>query len=160
MDVLKADPGNTEAILGVTASLLNLGRYDEAAKILSSVNEAAAKYIDAQLLLCDLYIRRMIPLTLQNVQHAAEAVNALAGRTEDPRYYLARGDVYRAAWQLYQSKNIPTNTALAGIKMVTRATLGAAAAESYAQYLRHAAQPANREVIVRRKFEVAPWRLL
>ncbi|HEY7419383.1 MAG TPA: tetratricopeptide repeat protein, partial [Ktedonobacteraceae bacterium] len=84
LSVLKADPGNTDAILGVTTSLLNLQRWDEAAQILSSVSEAAAKYIDAQLLLCDLYLTRMKPLGLLNVQRAAHVVHTLEGRTEDP----------------------------------------------------------------------------
>ncbi len=58
--VLKADPSNTEAILGITDSLLNLQRWDEATRVLSGVSEAAAKYVDAQLLLCDLYLNRLV----------------------------------------------------------------------------------------------------
>ena len=160
MGVLKADPSNTEAILGVTDSLLNLQRYDEAAQMLSSVNESAAKYIDAQLLLCDLYISRMKPLSLQNVQRAAEAVKALGGRTEDARYYLARAEVYHAAWRLFRNQKIPAGTSLAGVAIPGPRVLGEFAEESYAQYLRHANRPANREAIVRQKFAVAPWRLL
>lgn len=159
-DVLKADPGNTEAILGVTDSLLNLQRWDEAAKILSSVNEAAARYIDAQLLLCELYIRRMTPLTLPNLQRAAEAVQSLAGRTEDPRYYLARGDVYRAAWQAFRTQPVPPKTTIAGVPNPSPRALSKVAEESYIQYLRRTEHPANREEIVRRRFEVAPWSLI
>ncbi|MEI4884192.1 tetratricopeptide repeat protein, partial [Klebsiella pneumoniae] len=48
--VLIANPGDTEAIMGITASLTNLQRWDEAAKVLRGVSEAAAKYVDAQLL--------------------------------------------------------------------------------------------------------------
>ena len=158
--VLKSDPGNTEAILGITNSLLNLQRWDEAVKVLSGVSEAAAKYVDAQLLLCDVYLNRITPLTVQNIQHASQAVHMLAGRTEDPRYYLARGDVYRAAWQLAHRQKLPANITIAGVPDTTTRTLGLAAEENYAQYLRRVQHPANREVIIRRKFEVAPWRLL
>lgn len=158
--VLKADPGNTEAVLGVTGSLLNLQRWDEAARVLNSINEAAAKYVEAQLMLCDLYLSRMVPLTPQNVQSASQAVNGLDGRTEDPRYYLARGDVYRVAYGLARAKQLPSTSKIAGVTDLRPATLGQAAEESYHEYLRRARKPANRETIVRRKFEVAPWRLL
>ncbi len=156
--ILKADPGNTDAILGVTNSYLNLQCWDEAAQVLSSVSEAAAKYIDAQLLLCDLYINRMTPLSLQNVERASHAVQTLSGRTEDARYYLIRGDIYRAAWQLARQQKLPAKTAIMGVPDAQPRTLGSAAEESYRQYLLRASQPDNREAIVRRKLEVAPWR--
>jgi serine/threonine-protein kinase PknG len=156
--VLKADPGNVEAILGATNALLNQKRWDEAAQLLNSVNESAARFVEAQLLLIDLYLNRMNPLTPQNVQHAAEAMKALSGRTEDPRYYLARADIYRAAWQLARKKQFPANTPLAGVPDTRVRTLGRASEESYQQYLRRAEHPTNREDIVRRKLAVAPWR--
>ncbi|GCE13629.1 protein kinase domain-containing protein [Tengunoibacter tsumagoiensis] len=158
--VLKADPGNTEAILGVTMSLLNLQRWDEAARVLSSVNEAAAKYIDARLLLCELYLSRMTPLTPQNVESAAQAVHGLEGRTEDPRYYLARADVYQAAWKLARRQQLPAAVQIAGVANNQVRTLGIAAEESYQEYLRRAKQPKDRESVVRRKNRVAPWRWL
>lgn len=158
-DVLKADPGNTEAILGLTDSLLNLQRWDEVTRVLSSVSEAAARYVDAQLLLCDLYLHRITPLTASNIEHAAQAIHALAGRTEDARYYLARGDVYRAAWQLARSHQLPAHITLAGVPDTHPKTLGAEAEENYRQYLRREQHPAEREHVVRRALEVAPWRL-
>jgi len=158
--VLKADPGNVEAILGATNALLNQQRWDEAAQLLSSVNESAARFVEAQLLLIDLYLHRMSPLTPQNVQHAAEAMQALSGRTEDSRYYLARGDIYRSAWQLARKKQFVANTSIAGVPNTQVRTLGLAAEESYQQYLRREEHPTNREDIVRRKLEVAPWRWL
>ncbi len=157
--VLKADPGNTDAILGVTNSYLNLKRLDDAAQVLSGVSEAAAKYVDAQLLLCDLYINRMQPLSLQNVERASHAVETLSGRTEDARYYLIRGDIYRAAWQLARQQKLPDKADIAGVPDARQRTLGLAAEESYKQYLQRASQPDNRETIVRHKLEVAPWRL-
>jgi serine/threonine-protein kinase PknG len=158
-DVLKADPGNIEAILGMTTTLLNLQRWDEVARVLSGVSEVAAKYIEAQLMLCDLFLNRMTPLTPQNVLRAAQAVHALSGRTEDSRYYLARGDVYRAARQLARAKQLPTTMSLPGLPDTSERSLSLAAEESYTQYLRAAQNPPNREEIVRRRFEVAPWRL-
>lgn len=111
-------------------------------------------------MLCDLYLSRMVPLTPQNVQSASQAVSGLDGRTEDPRYYLARGDVYRVAYGLARAKQLPSTSKIAGVTDLRPATLGQAAEESYHEYLRRARKPANRETIVRRKFEVAPWRLL
>lgn len=157
-DLLKADPGNTDAILGLTDSLLSLERWDEATKVLRDVSEEAAKFVDAQLLLCDLYLNRIAPLTVQNIEHASQAVHALAGRTEDARYYLARGDVYRAAWQLARARQLPANITIAGISQTNPRALGLAAEESYRQYLRREQYPADRETVVRRALEVAPWR--
>jgi serine/threonine-protein kinase PknG len=158
--VLKADPGNVEAILGATNALLNQNRWDEAAQLLNSVNESAARFVEAQLLLIDLYLNRMSPLIPQNVQHAAEAMQALSGRTEDARYYLARGDIYRAAWQMARKKQLASTITIAGVPNTRAKTLGRAAEESYQQYLRREAHPTNREAIVRRKLAVAPWRWL
>ncbi|HZR38582.1 MAG TPA: tetratricopeptide repeat protein [Ktedonobacteraceae bacterium] len=158
-DVLRADPGNTDAVLGLTDSLLNLQRWDEATRVLSGVSEAAAKYVDAQLLLCDLYLNRIMPLTVQNIEQASHAIHALEGRTEDARYYLARGDVYRAAWQLARAHQLPAHITIAGVSDSHPRVLGAAAEESYRQYLRREQYPADREVVVRRALEVAPWRL-
>lgn len=159
-DVLKADPGNTEAILGLTSSLLNLQHWDEVAQVLSGVSEAAAKYVDAQLLLCDLYLNKIAPLTAHNIERASQAVHVLAGRTEDARYYLARGDVYRAAWQLARANQLPANTTIAGVTSTNPRILGTAAAEGYRQYLRREQYPKNREAVVRHALEVTPWRFL
>lgn len=98
--VLKADPGNTEAVLGATDALLHQKNWDEATKLLKSVNEAVARFVEAHLLLCTVYLQYMLPLSAQTIAQAAQAVQVLSGKTEDSRYYLARGDVYHAAWQL------------------------------------------------------------
>ncbi|MBV9712082.1 MAG: tetratricopeptide repeat protein, partial [Ktedonobacteraceae bacterium] len=143
--VLKADPGNTDAILGVTNSFLNLKRWDDAAQVLSSVSEAAAKYVDAQLLLCDLYINRMTPLSMQNVERASHAVQTLSGRTEDARYFLIRGDIYRAAWQLARQQKLPPKADIAGISNISPRALGSAAEESYKQYLLRTQPSTDRE---------------
>jgi serine/threonine-protein kinase PknG len=156
--VLKADPGNTDAILGVTESLLNLQRWDEAARILQSVNEAAAKYIEAQLMLCDLYLTRMQPLSATNVERAAQVVHGLNGRTEDARYFLIRADVYRAAWQLAKKRQLAVKK-LEGVRDTSPRTLGSTAQQSYQEYLQREQKPLNREMIVRHKLQVAPWRL-
>jgi serine/threonine-protein kinase PknG len=156
--VLKADPGNIDAILGITDALLNLQQWKEVANVLNGVSEAAAKYVDAQLLLCDLYLNRIKPLTSQNVAQASHTVTLLAGRTQDARYYLAKGDVYRAAWQLARTNKLSSQVTIAGVESHSPQALGAAAEESYREYLRREQHPADREVIIRRALEVAPWR--
>jgi serine/threonine-protein kinase PknG len=157
--VLRADPGNTDAIFGLTQSLFSLTEWEEAVKVLEGVSQAAARYVDAQLLLCDLYLKKMTPLSTQRAEQAALVVGALEGHTEDPRYYLARGDVYRALWQLAQEKRLSSRLAIPGLSDTRPQTLGAIAEASYKEYLRREAHPADREAILRRKFEVAPWRL-
>lgn len=157
--VLKADPSNTDAILGVTNSLLNLQQWDDATRVLSGVSESVAKYVDAQLLLADLYLNRIAPLTGKNIEHAAHAVETLAGRIEDARYYLARGDVYNAAWQLARTQQLPPDITIEGVPTTTIGALGAAAEASYKEYLRRELHPAEREAVVRRSLKVAAWRL-
>jgi serine/threonine-protein kinase PknG len=155
--VLKADPGNTDALLGAADSLFSLSRWDDAAQLLSSVNEAAARYVDAQLLLIDLYLTRMQPLLDRNILRAAEVVTTLEGRTEDSRYYLTRGDVYRAAWRLAKKHAFSAGTHIAGVADCQPRTLGHMAEQGYREYLRRNANPPNREQTVRHKLEVAPW---
>ncbi|BCL84258.1 serine/threonine-protein kinase [Ktedonobacteria bacterium brp13] len=157
--VLKADPSNTDAILGVTNSLLNLQQWDEVTRVLSGVSESVAKYVDAQLLLADLYLNRITPLTSKNIEYAAQAVEALAGRTEDARYYLARGDVYNSAWQLARTHQLSPDITIEGIPATAIGALGAAAETSYKEYLRRELHPADREAVVRRSLKVAAWRL-
>lgn len=158
--VIRADSGNTDAILGVTRSLIKLGHWDEAAKVLNSVNESAARYMEAQMLLCDLYLTHIVPLSAQNVQLASDAIYSLHGRTDDPRYYLVGAEVYQAAWKLAKERKLSASTKIAGVANNQPATLGAAAEKNYAEYLRRERHPANREEIVRRKLAVAPWRLI
>ncbi|HEY7124490.1 MAG TPA: tetratricopeptide repeat protein [Ktedonobacterales bacterium] len=157
--VLKADSGHTEAIFGLTDSLVKLERWDEAVHVLSNVSEATARYVDAQLLLCKLYVTHMTPLTVPHAEQAAQVIAALAGHTEDPRFYLTRGDVYRALWQLAQQGKLPSKTKVPGLPDANWRTLGSAAEASYVEYLHRETHPANRETVVRCKFEVAPWRL-
>jgi hypothetical protein len=107
--------------------LLNLQRWDEAAQVLRGVSEAAGKYVDAQLLLCDLYLNQIAPLTIQNIEHASQAVYVLAGRTEDARYYLVRGEVYRAVWQLARARQLPPHVTIAGVSDINPRALGLAA---------------------------------
>ncbi len=111
--ILRADPDNLEALLGLTHSLLSLD-----------------------------------PLTAQNVQKAAQAIHELEGRTEDARYYRARGDVYRAAWQGVRDKQLLLSTQIAGVEDNNLDTLGVVAAASYEEYLQRAPEALDREPIV------------
>lgn len=158
--VLKADPGNTEAIMGSAEALLKQDKWQEAVAILRGVNEATARYIEAQLLLCDIYLNKAASLTTQNVEQAVQALQALSGKTEDPRYYLACGDIYRLLWQMAHKQQLPRGMALPDVQTITPNTLGKMAEESYAHYLRNAPRTQEREAIVRKKLEVAPWRLI
>ena len=156
--VLKADPANTEAVLGATDSLMKLQRWSDAATLLDGVNEAAARYIESQLLLINIYIQHMQPIDEKNVQKAATVVTALEGRTEDSRYFLARGHVYRTAWELAKRGALAKGTSLPGVSECSPRTLGSAAEHSYKEYLRRASHPADREQVVKYRLQAAPWR--
>jgi serine/threonine-protein kinase PknG len=146
--------------MGMTQSLIKLKRWDEATKVLAEVGEATVRYIDAQLLLCDLYLYKIEPLTPENVIRASEALQALTGRTEDTRYFLARAEVYRAGWRLASKRSFARGAVVAGVANTQVRTLGSAAEENYRQYLKREPLPPDRETIVRRKFQVAPWRFM
>lgn len=158
--VLKAEPGNTEAIMGSAQALLKQNRWQDAVAILREVNEATARYVEAQLLLCDIYLAYASSLQAQHLDVALDAIQALAGKTEDPRYYLARGDIYRLLWQLAKQRKLPSSKAIPDVQAATPRNLGEVAEKSYQHYLRNVPRAANREAIVRKKLEVAPWRLL
>jgi serine/threonine-protein kinase PknG len=154
----KADPSNVDIILHYTDSLLTLQRWDEAATLLGTVTDTAARYLDAQLLICDLFLRRVQPVTPDNLVRVAHALGNLAGRTEDPRYYLARADLYRLARDLVIGNTWTKGLELPGAADTHRDTLGRHAEAAYVAYLRRT-DPPDRERIVRLRHSVAPWRI-
>ncbi len=158
--VLKADPGNTEAVMGAAEALVKQNKWQEAIAILREVNEATARYVEAQLLLCDIYLSHATAAQAQNIDQALEAVQALSGKTEDPRYYLLRGDIYRLLWQMARKKVLPKGLIVPEVPSLTSRSLGHVARTSYEHYLSIVAHAPNREVIVRKKLEVAPWRFI
>lgn len=158
--VLKADPGNTEAILGGAGALLKQDNWQEAVNMLRGVNEATARYVEAQLLLCDIYLKYASSLQATNLDIALDAIQSLAGKTEDPRYYLACGDIYRLLWQMARQHNLPGSIVIPEVRVITPRSLGVLAEENYKRYLRNAGRAADREAILRRKLEVAPWRFV
>jgi serine/threonine-protein kinase PknG len=157
--VLKADPGNAEVILGAADALLKQRREQEAMHLLESVGEASARYIEAQLLLCQLSLAAAASMQFQDIEPAVRAIQALAGKTEDPRYYLTRGDIYRQLWHLARLRRLPASMVVPDVAEVTLRNLGVVAEASYAQYLRSVPRAADRETVVRKKLQVAPWRL-
>jgi serine/threonine-protein kinase PknG len=158
--VLKADPGNTEALMGVADVLVKQDQWQEAVEMLKDVNEATARYVEAQLLLCDIYLSHATAQNAHNLNIAIDAMQALAGKTEDPRYYLACGDLYRLLWQMARIRTLPNGLTLPEVGRITTKSLGSASQQSYARYLHAVPRVTNREVIVRKKLEVAPWRFI
>ncbi len=150
---------DTEAILGAADALLKQNNWQEAIQLLQGVNEATARYVEAQLLLCDIYLNNSASLSAQNVEQAIQAIQALNGKTEDPRYYLARGDIYRLLSQMARQRKLSSSMAIADVSAPTPQKLGRVAEESYKRYLRNSPNAVNRETIVRRKLAIAPWRL-
>lgn len=158
--VLKADPGNTEAVMGAADALVQHNQWQEAIALLRDVNEATARYVEAQLLLCNIYLTHATATQAHNLDQALEAVQALASKTEDPRYYLVRGNIYRLLWQMACIRTLPNGLVIPEISKITQSSLGSASQESYARYLRAVPRAVDREAIVRKKLEVAPWRLV
>lgn len=156
--VLRADPHNIEATLGAADALINLERWVEATTMLDRVHETVARYVDAQLQICEVHLTLVQPITAKGIQTAAMAIDRLKGKSTDPRYYRARGDVYRAARKLALQGKLTPDIKIAGAANNDPRTLGKDAYESYEQYLRSEPDAIDRETIVRCKLEVAPWR--
>jgi serine/threonine-protein kinase PknG len=158
-DVLRADPSNIEATLGAADAFINLEDWNEATTILNRVNEAVTRYVDAQLRICEVYLTLIQPVTVDGIKKAAVAVNRLKGRSTDPSYYRARGDVYYAARKLALEGKLLEDTVIEGVENNDPRTLGKDASDSYEHYLRYEPHAVDREIIIRRKLEVTPWRL-
>jgi serine/threonine-protein kinase PknG len=156
--VLKADPGNADVALGAADALLKEHRWQEAIQMLQGVSEASARYVEAQLLLCQAALNAASSVHPQDIKPAVEAIQALAGKTEDPRYYLTRGDIYSQLSFMARQHRLPDTMVIPGVPARTGRNLGAVAEASYAQYLRSVPHAAGREAIVRKKLAVAPWR--
>ncbi len=157
--VLKADPGNTETIFGLTHSLMTEQRWAEAAQVLGTISEATARYVEAQLLLCDLYLNHITPRSFPQIQQAAQTLKSLEGRTQHSRYYLMAGNVYYAAWKMARENTLPKGATLPDLPQTTAREIGLVTEKHYRLYLRQEQHPADREAVLRRAFEVAPWRL-
>lgn len=157
--VLKADPGNVDTLFAITDCLLKQQRWDDAIRHLSTVSEASSRYIDAQVLLCDIYMHRAIPAlpSEADIVKATALVSKLKGHIADAQYYLLRGEVYYLAWQLARQGLLAANIVLPESTHPGARALGQIAESSYKHYLRSEADLAPREEIIRRKFEVTSW---
>ena len=160
--VLYADPDNVDFIFGIVQCEIKLQRWDEAIQHLRHVSETSSRYPDAQLLLCSIHLNCASPAlpNSQSIQAAAEAVNHLKGRIEDARYYLVHAEIYYIAWKMAREGSLSKTTPIIGVKETTSRSLGRIAQESYNQYLRRDQPLAPREDIIRRKFEVTPWKFV
>lgn len=159
--VLKGDPGNVDSLFAIADCLLKHQRWDDAIRHLSAVSEASARYTDAQLLLCDIYVHRSLPALPgeADITRATALVSKLKGHIADARYYLLRGEVYYLAWQLARQGQLSAGTVLTDATRPGARDLGQIAESSYKQYLRSDIHLAPREEVIRRKFEVTAWRL-
>jgi len=159
---LRADPGNVDTVFGITSCLLKQQRWSEAIQHLSSINEASARYPDAQLLLCEIHVNHATPAlpVVQDIQAAAQSAQNLRGRIDDARYYLVRGEVYYVAWQMARQGALPDTTPIAEVQQATARSLGSIAEESYKQYLLREQHLVPRADVIQRRYEVAPWHIL
>jgi serine/threonine-protein kinase PknG len=160
-DILIADPGNVDTLFAITDCLLKQQRWDDAVRHLTAISEASARYIDAQVLLCDIYIHRALPAwpNETDIAQATAIVSRLKGHIADARYYLLRGEVYYLAWHLARQGLLSSNIVLTDATHPGPHALGEIAESSYKQYLRSDVHLAPREEVIRRKFEVASWHL-
>lgn len=156
--VLKADPDNIEAMLGVADAFINLKCWSEATAILNRVHETTTRYVDAQLRICEVHLMHIQPVTVDSIKIAVTALNRLKGRSTDPRYYRMRGDVYYTAQKLAREGKISSDTTIDGIMSNDPRTLGEDAYTSYERYSHSEPHAVDREDVVRRKLETAPWR--
>ncbi len=158
-DVLLADPANVDTLFAIADCLLKQQRWDDAIRHLNAVSETSARYIDAQVLLCDIYLHRKLPALPDetDISKATQLVSKLKGHIADARYHLLRAEVYYLAWHLARQGLLSQQALLAEATQASPRALGRIAEESYKHYLRTDVELAPREEVIRRKFEVASW---
>ncbi len=166
--VVRADPSNTEALFGAADAYLQQKDYGGAAQTLTRVSDTSAKYVDAQLRVCDIFLYQMPDADINELSTVSNSLRQLEQRgTDTPQFLLARADFYKRAWDLSRTGKLPAqftlpyqNLADPGNENPTRRKLGSLAENSYREYLNRNPNDPQREAIVRQKFKVAPWRLL
>ena len=166
--VIRADPGNTEALFGASEAHLQLKDYEAAALSLMSVSDSSAKYIDAQIRVCDIYLYQKPNLDNKELGEVSTSLRQLEQRGVDtPDFLLARAHFYQRAWELSREGKLAQQLTLpyqgleeAPINTPSRRKLGSLAETSYREYLNRNLHDPRREEVVRQKFKVAPWRLL
>lgn len=166
--VIKADPSNTEALFGASDALSKGKDYDGAASALTMVQDSSSKYIDAQLRICQIYLRDKQQVAAKDLSDVSDALRQLEVRGVDsPDFLLTKADFYREAWQLSNHNQLPSSFRLPSgsrdgsqpTTVTSTRTLGLLAEQNYQAYLARNPNAPNREQIVRTRFKVAPWRL-
>jgi serine/threonine-protein kinase PknG len=165
--VVRADPGNTEALFGASDAYLQQKDYEAAALSLLSVSDTSAKYIDAQIRVCDIYLHQKPDLDNKELGEVSTALRQLDQRGVDtPEFLLAGAHFYQRAWELSKAGKLAQQLTLPyqsldepAVNTPSRRKLGSLAETSYREYLNRNPRDPNRDEIVRQKFKVAPWRL-
>ncbi len=166
--VMRADPANTEAIFGAADAYLQQKDYDGAALSLINVSETSAKFTEAQLRVCDIYLYEKPDKSVKELGEVSKALRRLVQTGVDtPQLLLARANFYREAWELSRQGKMPQQFAMpyhglddTDTTAPSRRKLGTLAEKSYQDYLNRNPNDPRREEIVRQKFKVAPWRLV
>lgn len=166
--VIKADPSNTDALFGLSDSLLKIQDYDGAAVALTMVSGESSKYNEAQLRICDIYLKEKQQVNPTELSTVSDALRQLNMRGLDtPDFLLTKAHFYTEAWKLAGDKQLPSAFKLPEdgfdtqqATVPTTRTLGSLAEENYRAYLQRNPNSPNREQIVRMRFKVAPWRLV
>ncbi|HEX2911190.1 MAG TPA: tetratricopeptide repeat protein [Chloroflexia bacterium] len=166
--VMRAHPDNPEALFGAASCLASEQKYKEAVAVLNQVSESSAKFVEAQQIICDLYLYHKPQIDADDLLIVSNALRNLQQQgVETQQFLLARADFYRLAWELAGSNKLPPQFPLPDLNpdatakgMPRKRQLGKLAEESYDHYIKRLppGEP-SREQVVREKFRVAPWRL-
>jgi len=157
--ILKADPLNSETLLAGAKVSASQGQWQDAANLLQKIPEESAHSIEARLLLCDIRLHHGLSPGPKELELTFLILRGLEGQTNDPAYYLVCGDFYTLLWKKTRQTMLPAGITIPGIKKVRGRHLRALAEKNYLHYLQIEPRAANREAILRKKLEVAPWRL-
>jgi serine/threonine-protein kinase PknG len=157
--ILKADPLNSEALLEGAKVSASQGKWQEAANLLQKIPEESVHSIEARLLLCDIHLHHSASPGPKELELTFLTLQSLEGQTNDSGYYLVCGDFYTLLWKKIRHMMLPPGIVIPGVKKVRGRHLRALAEKNYLRYLQIEPRSVNREAILRKKLEVAPWRL-
>jgi tetratricopeptide (TPR) repeat protein len=148
--IVGADPANAEAILQWADALAALGKTDQAIQVLQRVGENAVRYVDAQMKMVRLLLKRggADPGALNA---SAESLDIVRPRAQTPEFYRLLGDWWFEAYQLARKGQMKDITRFpASSQRPTVPDIAHQARDAYRHYLRVAPQSDDNEEVIGR----------
>lgn len=148
--IVGADPANAEAVLQWADALAALGKQDQSIQVLQRVGENAVRYVDAQIKMIRLLLKRgnADPNALNA---AAESLDIVRPRSQTPEFHRLLGDWWFETYQLARKGQLKAITRFPQLtQRPTVSDIAHQARDAYRHYLRVAPQSDDNEEVIGR----------